>query len=76
MKLDLHGHNIHSALNLFNSRITDAYYNKQRTVVVVTGQGAMMHEIHTWAHNHSRIRECVQTKHNPGSFSIKLKKRG
>ena len=44
MKLDLHGHNIHAAWRIFNTRITDAYYNKQRTVVVVTGQGAIMHE--------------------------------
>jgi hypothetical protein len=36
----------------------------------------MMREIPTWARNHPRIRECAQHPKNPGSFSIKLKKRG
>ena len=62
--------------NRINQQIEEAYLSGYKKCHVVTGQGAMMREIHTWASNHSRIRECVQTKHNPGSFSIKLKKRG
>ena len=76
MRIDLHGYHIHTAWQHFNTQIEEAYLNGYKKCHVVTGQGAMMHEIHTWAHNHSRIRECVQTKHNPGSLSIKLKKRG
>ena len=44
MKLDLHGHSVHAAWRIFNTRITDAYYAKQKTIVVVTGQGAIMQE--------------------------------
>ena len=38
MKLDLHGLPIHSAWSVFNSKIQDAYYEKLKYVVVVTGQ--------------------------------------
>ena len=74
MKLDLHGHNIHSAWNLFNSRITDAYYNKQRTVVVVTGQGAIMNEFGAWAGQHPHIKSWTNSPRNPGSYKLSLKK--
>ena len=74
MKLDLHGHNVHSAWNLFNSRITDAYYNKQRTVVVVTGQGAIMNEFGAWAGQHPHIKSWTNSPRNPGSYKLSLKK--
>lgn len=76
MRIDLHGYTIHEAWKSFNNAITEAYFQGEKKVIVITGQGAMMREIMTWAHNHPRIRECTQTPYNPGSFSIKLKKRG
>lgn len=51
----------------------EAYLDGKRSAVVVTGQGMMMREFETWAKNHPRIREVTQHKHNPGSWSIKLK---
>ena len=88
MRIDLHGLHIQNGWHHFNQQIEEAYLSGHKKCHVITGQGAMMREIHTsgqgammreihtWADNHIRIRECVQTKHNPGSFSIKLKKRG
>lgn len=76
MRIDLHGFHIHEGWRKFNRAIEDAYLNGHRTVSVITGQGAMMRELPTWAHNHPRIREFrQQQKHNPGSFTIKLKKK-
>jgi DNA-nicking Smr family endonuclease len=74
MKLDLHGHTIHAAYALFNSRITDAYYAKHRTVVVITGQGAIMNEFRVWAVQHPHIRSWSNNPHNPGSYKISIKK--
>jgi len=73
MKLDLHGHSIHAAWRIFNTRITDAYYNKQRTVVVVTGQGAIMHEFQSWCAQHPHVIAWTNAN-NPGSYKISLKK--
>ena len=75
MKIDLHGLHIHNGWQHFNQQIEEAYLSGYKKCHVVTGQGAMMRELSVWADNHPRIRECVQTKHNPGSFSIKLKKK-
>jgi len=74
MRIDLHGQTIHAAWQLFNNRITDAYYNKHRTVVVITGQGAIMHEFPSWANSHPHVKNCTNTPHNPGSFNVSLKK--
>jgi DNA-nicking Smr family endonuclease len=76
MRIDLHGYYIHNGWQQFNQRINEAYFSGYKKCHVITGQGAMMRELPIWASNHPRIRECVQTKHNPGSFSIKLKKKG
>ena len=76
MRIDLHGYHIHNAWQHFNTRVNEAYFQGYKKCTVITGQGAIMQEIRTWAHNHPRIRECTQTPYNPGSFSIKLKKRG
>lgn len=70
MKIDLHGYTIHTAWQHFNTRITQASLNGLKSCEVVTGQGAIMQEFPTWAHNHSRVRSCVQHKYNPGSFTI------
>ena len=75
MRIDLHGYYIHNAWQHFNQQITEAYFNGYKKCHVITGQGAMMREIETWARNHQYIRDCTRTPHNPGSFSIKLKKR-
>lgn len=75
MRIDLHGYYIHNGWKHFNTRINEAYFAGYKTCTVITGQGAMMKEVTTWASNHPRIRECVQNPKNPGSFSIKLAKR-
>jgi len=74
MKLDLHGHNVHAAWRIFNTRITDAYYDKHKTVMVVTGQGAIMHEFQSWCGQHPHIKSWTNAPHNPGSYKISLKK--
>ena len=74
MKLDLHGHTVHAAWRVFNTRITDAYYRKQKSVVVITGQGAIMYEFQVWASNHPHVRSYSSMSHNPGSYKIFLKK--
>ena len=76
MRIDLHGYHIHNAWRQFNEQINEAYLTGHKKCYVITGQGSMMHELHTWADNHPYIRECNQTPHNPGSFSIKLQKKG
>lgn len=76
MRIDLHGYHIHTAWQHFNSRITEAYFAGHKKCTVITGQGAMMIEFPTWAKLHPRIRECKQTPNNPGSFSVKLNKKG
>jgi len=74
MKLDLHGYPIHRAWHLFDATATDAYFNKQQTFVVITGQGAIMNEIITWATLHHRVKSCSPTPNNPGRFVIRIKK--
>ena len=74
MKLDLHGLPIHSAWGVFNSKIQDAYYEKLKYVVVVTGQGAIMKEFPVWVSNHPHTKSCSSAPHNPGSFKVFLKK--
>lgn len=76
MILDLHGYHIHTAWQVFNRQITAAFYNNCKKCIVITGQGAIMRELPTWAANHSKIRQCTQHPRNPGSFSIKFVKRG
>lgn len=76
MRIDLHGYHIHSAWRHFNTRVTEAYFQGYKKCTVITGQGAMMNEFETWARNHPRIRECTRHPKNPGSFTIKLNKRG
>ena len=76
MRIDLHGLHIQNGWRHFNQQIEEAYLGGYKKCHVITGQGAMMREIPTWASNHPRIRECTQHPKNPGSFSIKLKKRG
>ena len=72
MKLDLHGLPIHNAWSVFNSKIQDAYYEKLKYVVVVTGQGAIMKEFPIWVSNHPHTKSCSRTPHNPGSFKVFL----
>ena len=72
MKLDLHGLPIHSAWSVFNNKIQDAYYNKLKYVVVVTGQGAIMKEFPIWVRNHPHTKSCSSAPHNPGSFKVFL----
>lgn len=77
MIIDLHGCHIHEGWRKFNRAINEAYLNNWRKVTVITGQGQMMRELPTWAANHPRIREAKQQqKHNPGSFTILLTKKG
>jgi DNA-nicking Smr family endonuclease len=57
MTIDLHGCHIHEGWRKFNRAIEQAYLNNYRRVTVITGQGSMMQELPTWAHNHARIRE-------------------
>lgn len=76
MKIDLHGCHTHEGWRKFKREIDEAYYTNHKKCVVVTGQGAMMYEFPTWAHLHPLIVEYTQAPHNPGSFTVKLKKRG
>ena len=75
--IDLHGCHVHEGWRKFNRAIEEAYLNNYKRATVITGQGAMMRELPTWANNHSRIRECRQSQsHNPGSFLIIFVKKG
>lgn len=76
MQIDLHGYHIHEGWRKFKVAIERAYYSNYKKVTVITGQGAMMREFPTWADNHPLVREFQQQKYNPGSFTVKLKKRG
>jgi DNA-nicking Smr family endonuclease len=76
MRIDLHGLYIHNAWKHFNQAITEAYLTNNKKVHVITGQGAIMHEVEVWAHNHPYVKDCTQNPRNPGSFSIKLRKSG
>lgn len=77
MRIDLHGYHIHEGWRKFNRALDEAYYNNYKRVTVITGQGAMMQEFPTWAHNHPKVREVKQpNKHNPGSFTVILTKKG
>lgn len=73
--IDLHGLAIQQGYQLFNKSITEAYFNGQKKITVITGQGMMMKELPAWCCNNLYVRDFVQQKHNPGSFTIKLKKR-
>lgn len=76
MRIDLHGYHIHEGWHKFRRAVNDAYFSNYKKCVVITGQGSMMKEFPIWAENHPYIREWSQTKYNPGSFTIKLKKKG
>lgn len=75
MIIDLHGYHIHNAWKHFNNEITNAYFQGYKKCIVITGQGLMMHEVTQWAYHHVYVRECKQHERNPGSFTVKLKKR-
>lgn len=75
MRIDLHGLHIQNGWRHFNQRIEEAYLDGHKKCHVITGQGAMMREIHIWAQNHPRIRDCIQKPYNPGSFTVRIKKR-
>jgi DNA-nicking Smr family endonuclease len=75
--IDLHGCHIHEGWRKFNREINEAYFDNYKRVTVITGQGSMMLELPTWAENHPRVREVMQSApHNRGSFTILLKKKG
>lgn len=74
MKLDLHGYTTHNAWHAFNSAVSDAYYMKRKTIVVITGQGAIMREFNVWASNHPHVRSWTNAPYNPGSFTVSIKK--
>lgn len=73
--IDLHGYHIHEAWKHFNKQVEEAYFKGYKKVVVVTGQGRIMHEMPQWITNHPRIREYRQARHNPGSFNCILEKK-
>lgn len=74
MRIDLHGQTIHAAWRIFNTCITDAYYNKHSTIVVITGQGAIMHEFGAWCAQHPHVKTWTNSPQNPGSYKLSLKK--
>lgn len=74
--VDLHGFAIQQGYQIFNRVITEAYFNDQKKITIITGQGMMMKELPIWCQNNTYVRDYSQHKHNPGSFTIKLKKRG
>jgi DNA-nicking Smr family endonuclease len=76
MRIDLHGCHIHEGWARFKREVDRAYYLGHKQCSVITGQGAMMVEFPTWANNHPLVRECNQQRYNPGSFLIRLKKKG
>lgn len=76
MQIDLHGYHVHEGWRKFKRAADEAYFANHRKAMVITGQGVMMHEFPTWAQNHPYVAECRQNKYNPGSFSIKFKKKG
>jgi DNA-nicking Smr family endonuclease len=75
LKIDLHGYTVHNAWKQFNTLIEDAYYDNQKRVEVVTGQGKIMQEMPSWIQTHPLIREYIQQHYNPGSFICILNKR-
>ena len=75
MRIDLHGFYVQNGWRYFNQKVEEAYLAGYKKCHVITGQGIMMREVEVWSYNHPRVRECTQNKHNPGSFSIKLKKK-
>lgn len=75
MRIDLHGYHIHDAWKHFNREVTNAYFQGHKKCIVITGQGLMMHEVAQWSYLHTYVTECKQHPHNPGSFTLKLKKR-
>jgi len=76
MQLDLHGYHLHAAWKKFSHFVDDAYFDNRKAFTVITGQGVMMREMPVWCFNHARVAGCTQHKHNPGSFTVKLKKKG
>ena len=70
MMLDLHGYTLHVAWKEFSSHMTDCYHQKLKTTSVITGQGEIAKELPVWADNNKHVRECVQSKRNPGMFII------
>lgn len=73
-QVDLHGLAIQQGYQVFNRSIESAYFNRQKKITIITGQGMMMRELPTWCYNNAYVRDFTPHKHNPGSFTIKLKK--
>ena len=74
-RIDLHGYHLHEAWKQFKTKVDDAYYAGHLRVEVVTGQGRIMNEMPGWITNHTKIREYIQKRWNPGSFTCILNKR-
>jgi DNA-nicking Smr family endonuclease len=70
--LDLHGYTIHDAWNHFNTRVSDVYFQKQKTLIVITGRGVMESELPRWVSLHRHAGLCE--KLSPGKFRIWIKK--
>ena len=75
MVIDLHGYTVHQAWNVFNNKVTQAYYDGHRTCKVITGYGQIQSELSIWAENHAKVKTCNRQDPNQGSFIIRLIKK-
>ena len=70
--LDLHGMTLHNAWKEFQDEVDRAYFNKKRSVTIVTGRGPMQREFPSWVSGHPRALWCEEQ--NPGCFRVKIRK--
>lgn len=75
MKIDLHGYTVHSAWQHFRQQTQLCYLNDLRSVVVVTGHGAMSTEFERWCEADPYVTHCTRLDPNTGAWRVFLIKK-
>ena len=75
MSLDLHGYTIHEAWKRFRQYTHGAYLDGKKSIVVITGHGAMQGEFQGWCEADPYVTSAKRMDPNAGAFTVKIKKK-
>ena len=72
--LDLHGYTVHNAWNIFNTHLSNCFYNGIKSTIIVTGHGQISNEIIALTHNSEYATGCSRLDPNTGAYTVQIKK--
>ena len=73
-KIDLHGFTIHEAWRYFRQVTKDSYFANHKSIIVITGHGAMSKEIQAWCDVDPYVTEIKRLDPNTGAWKVSIKK--